>query len=77
MPFSFLRTTLTFVGIIIIYLILKFWRKAKIGGMSMFGMLLILLHQTEGIRESAWSIYSLIASVVGILFIILDVARNK
>jgi hypothetical protein len=77
MPFSFLRTTITFVGIIIVYLILKFWKKARIGGMSLVGMLLILLHQTEGIGKSAWPIYGLIASVVGILLIILDASRGK
>lgn len=74
---SLLRTTITMIVIIIIFKILEYWKNIKISGYTVLGLILILLHQTQDINASLWSIYGLVASVAGIFILVLDVIKGE
>jgi uncharacterized Tic20 family protein len=72
---SLVSTLLFFIGILLMHLALKKWKKIDVGRWGLLGMALILSHQTRDLPVSAWAIYGLAASVLGIFCIVIGVVK--
>jgi hypothetical protein len=76
MLFFFVRILLVFVGMLVVYLVLKRWKKIEFGNFGSLGMLLVLLPPAVHLFRSFWVVYGLVAPLLGIFFIALGAAKG-